>query len=173
MVVITGGSEGIGYALARRFAAAGNPVMLVARRAGPLEEAAAAIRADYKVEAVAVPVDVTEPDAISSIDRALAAHRAYADVVVNSAGIGLAGPFHVHCQDLVQRCPKSNMPSGATRSKVRVTSSRSMRGHRQALPVTISRRSRNLSKPVGRCCSSSSFRETWRARPLPSFRRRF
>ncbi len=40
MVVITGGSEGIGYALARRFAAAGNPVMLVARRAGPLEEAA-------------------------------------------------------------------------------------------------------------------------------------
>ena len=109
MVVVTGGSEGIGYALARRFAAAGNPVMLVARRAGPLEEAAAAIRADYKVEAVAVPADVTGPDAISSIDQALAAHRAYADVVVNSAGIGLAGPFHVHALEDLMRLVDVNV----------------------------------------------------------------
>jgi uncharacterized protein len=93
MTVVTGGSEGIGYALARRFASAGSDVMLVARRAEPLQEAADRIRADFKVEAHAVPVDVTSPDAIAVIEAALAAHGAYADVLVNSAGMGFAGRF--------------------------------------------------------------------------------
>src|SRR5512145_3151054 len=91
MVVVTGGSEGIGYELAYRFAKDGQAVMLVARRPEPLEAAAARIRATFNSEAVAVPADVTAPGAIAAIDAALAAHGAYADVLVNSAGIGLAG----------------------------------------------------------------------------------
>jgi len=99
MVVVTGGSEGIGYALARRFAAAGHDVMLVARRADALERAVAGIRSAFRVEAVPVAADLTTPAAIATIDAALAAHRAYADVLVNSAGIGLAGPFHAHATE--------------------------------------------------------------------------
>jgi short-subunit dehydrogenase len=99
MVVVTGGSEGIGCELARRFAKDGHGVMLVARRAEPLEQAAARIRGAFKVEAVAVPADVTAPGAIATIDAALAAHGAYADVLVNSAGIGLAGAFHANSPD--------------------------------------------------------------------------
>jgi short-subunit dehydrogenase len=109
MVVVTGGSEGIGYALARRFAAAGNDVMLVARRAEPLERAAAAIRAELRVEAVAVPTDLTAPDAVAAIDGALANARAYADVLVNSAGIGLAGPFHGQAPEDVMRLVDLNV----------------------------------------------------------------
>jgi short-subunit dehydrogenase len=103
MVVVTGGSEGIGYELARRFAAAGNHVMLVARRSEPLQRAAADIRAAFGVEAVAVPADVTAADAAATIDRALAEHGAYADVLVNSAGIGLAGAFHAQAPDELMR----------------------------------------------------------------------
>ena len=40
MVVVTGGSEGIGFELARRFAAAGNAILLVARGTDRLEQAA-------------------------------------------------------------------------------------------------------------------------------------
>src|SRR5262245_23184679 len=78
VVVVTGGSEGIGYELARRFAAAGQDVMLVARRPEPLVRAAQRIRAELKVEATPVAADVTAPDAVAAIDRALAEHRAYA-----------------------------------------------------------------------------------------------
>jgi hypothetical protein len=109
MVVVTGGSEGIGYELARRFAGAHRDVMLVARRAGPLEQAARQIRTDFKVEAVAVAADVTAPDAIATIDRALATHRAYADVLVNSAGIGLAGPFHAQAEEDLMRLVDLNV----------------------------------------------------------------
>ena len=103
MVVVTGGSEGIGYALARRFAAAGNDVMLVARRPEPLRQAVDRIGAEFKVEAIAAPADVTAPDAIAMIEAALAANRAYADVLINSAGMGLAGPFHDHPPEKVMQ----------------------------------------------------------------------
>ncbi len=94
VAVVTGGSEGIGLELARQFALNGHDVLLVARRIVPLEEAAARIRAETKVDAAVLALDITSSGAIESIDAALAAHRAYADVVVNNAGIGLSGPFH-------------------------------------------------------------------------------
>lgn len=103
MVVVTGGSEGIGLALARSFAAAGNDVLLVARRPEPLAAAAERIRADFGVKAVAVPADVSAQDAIGVIESALAVHQAYADVLVNNAGIGLAGPFLDHPPDRVMQ----------------------------------------------------------------------
>jgi short-subunit dehydrogenase len=109
MAVVTGGSEGIGYALARRFAATGRAVLLIARRSEPLEAAAAAIAAELKVKAVALPLDVTAPDATAVIDRALAEHQAYADVLVNSAGIGLAGLFHAQGAADVQRLVDLNV----------------------------------------------------------------
>jgi short-subunit dehydrogenase len=93
MTVVTGGSEGIGYALARRFAAAGHDLVLIARHVDPLAEAARRIGADFKVKAVALAVDVTSPGAIHAIDTALAEHAAYADVLINDAGMGFAGRF--------------------------------------------------------------------------------
>lgn len=109
MVVVTGGSEGIGFELARRFAAAGNNVLLVARRTEPLEQAATQIRTESQVEAIALPVDVTAPDAIAIIEATLAAHRTYADVVINNAGVGLSGPFHAHPPEDVLRLVDLNV----------------------------------------------------------------
>jgi uncharacterized protein len=103
VTLVTGASEGIGYAIARRFAAAGNDLILVARRPEPLEAAAERIRTEYKVQAVALPADVTHPETIAAIEAALAQRGAYADVLVNSAGIGLAGAFLSHPPEAVQR----------------------------------------------------------------------
>jgi short-subunit dehydrogenase len=94
MTVVTGASEGIGFALARRFAKGGHDLLLVARRPAPLERAACRISAECGVLAVPLPLDVTSSGAIAAIEAALAGRGRYADVLINSAGIGLAGCFH-------------------------------------------------------------------------------
>jgi short-subunit dehydrogenase len=94
MTVITGASEGIGYALARQFARAGHDLLLISRRAYPLAAAAERLAGEFAVLAVPLALDVTDPDAVAAIEAALASQGAYADVLVNAAGVGYAGRFH-------------------------------------------------------------------------------
>jgi hypothetical protein len=109
MVVVTGASDGIGLALARRFAKAKHDVMLIARREPELEQAASDIRAKFKVEAVTLPLDLTAADAIARIEERLAGQGAYADVLVNSAGIGLAGPFLEQTPEAIDELVRLNV----------------------------------------------------------------
>src|SRR5512134_3424079 len=63
IVVVTGGSRGIGLALARRFAKAGHDVAIIASHADTLQAAAASIAQEHDVAAIAIPMDVTAADA--------------------------------------------------------------------------------------------------------------
>jgi len=92
-VVVTGASEGIGLAIARRFAAAGHTVAMIARRRAVLEAAATQLSRTSNVTAVALPLDVTGADAGTQIEAGLAQHGLYADVLINNAGIGLGGSY--------------------------------------------------------------------------------
>lgn len=92
-VVVTGGSEGIGFEIARRFAKRGRTVVIVARRPEPLKKAAAEIRAELGATVFSVPLDVTQPDAAEVLETALLRHGLYADVLVNNAGMGLGGDY--------------------------------------------------------------------------------
>ncbi len=96
ITVVTGGSRGIGLALARRFAKGGHDVALLARTTAPLVEAATSIARDFPVQALAVTLDVTDASAPAAIDARLAEQGYYTDVLVNCAGVGLAGPFCAH-----------------------------------------------------------------------------
>ncbi len=94
MVVITGASEGIGRAFARRYAADGRDLLLIARRPEPLAALAAELRSQHSIRVDSLSQDVTADDASASIDAALAAAGAHCDLLVNNAGIGLSGAFH-------------------------------------------------------------------------------
>ncbi len=92
--VVTGASRGIGYAIAARFAEIGHTVVLVARSQADLDDAASRMRARLTGAKVsALVLDVTATDAGEVIDRFLAEHGLYLDVLVNNAAIGLGGPF--------------------------------------------------------------------------------
>lgn len=84
--VIAGGSEGIGAAFARRFAAEGINLVLLARKPGPLKELADDIRATYGVEVREASVDLTAAD----IGEQVAALAEGCDVgmLVYNAGAG-------------------------------------------------------------------------------------
>ncbi|MGE0056121.1 MAG: SDR family NAD(P)-dependent oxidoreductase [Hyphomicrobium sp.] len=103
VVVVTGGSRGIGLALAQRFAEAGDSVMLVARAQDELDKAAAQIRAKVTGATVlTASIDLTQPHAAPLLEQHLRAAGNYADVLVNNAAIGLAGPFHEASTDELQ-----------------------------------------------------------------------
>lgn len=92
VVVITGSSSGIGAAAARRLAARGATVCLLARREAELEAVAAAIRADGG-DAHAHPVDLTdEASTRAAVDRILADHGRV-DVLVSNAARSIRRPI--------------------------------------------------------------------------------
>lgn len=92
-VIVTGGSEGIGRALADEFARKGHVLLLVARSRDRLEQAASELRRDFGAEAHIAAIDLSAPDAVARLDAALDAAGLYADYLVNNAGIGFGGAF--------------------------------------------------------------------------------
>jgi NADP-dependent 3-hydroxy acid dehydrogenase YdfG len=83
--LITGASAGIGAATAQALSAAGHPVILTARRTDRLEELAAKLVADGG-EAVALPLDLADPDSIDACASAAADALGPIDVVIANAG---------------------------------------------------------------------------------------
>jgi short-subunit dehydrogenase len=93
VTVITGGSRGIGRALAFEFARGGHPLLLVARDEAMLRRTADEIRPHAPAPVDSLALDLASPDAADRIEARLAARGQYCRHLVNNAGIGLAGRF--------------------------------------------------------------------------------
>ena len=93
VAIVTGGSEGIGKAAAASMAAEGADVVIAARRADVLEEAAAEIRAVSNHRVVAIPTDVMEPDQVQALIDQTVDEFGRIDIIVNNAGTSAGGPF--------------------------------------------------------------------------------
>jgi NAD(P)-dependent dehydrogenase (short-subunit alcohol dehydrogenase family) len=93
VVLITGGSRGLGLALARRFAGQGAKLALCARGGEGLEAARHSLSLSG-AEVFTLPCDVSDPDQVQKlVDRTLQ-HYGRIDVLVNNAGIIHVGPIH-------------------------------------------------------------------------------
>ncbi len=91
--LITGGSLGIGLAIAQTFAKAGANVAITARRAEVLEAAKAAIQAVSKGKVVAIAGDMAKADDCARVFKAAEAGLGQIDVLVNNAGTSRRGAF--------------------------------------------------------------------------------
>lgn len=83
-VIITGGSEGVGAAAARKFAEAGANLMLVARGRKKLEAIAEELRDKTRVEIF--PMDVSDAEACADLFKKAQFEYGRIDVLVNNAG---------------------------------------------------------------------------------------
>ena len=88
--VVTGGANGIGFAMGRHFAQSGMNVMLADIQPGPLEAAVATLRGEG-LEVSGCATDVTKPDSVALL--ATETVRTYDSVhlLCNNAGIGPGG----------------------------------------------------------------------------------
>jgi gluconate 5-dehydrogenase len=89
--LITGGSSGLGEAMAQALGLAGARVILMARRADMLDASAERLRA-HGIEAKTVGCDLATPEAALQGARDVMALGAV-DILVNAAGVNLREPF--------------------------------------------------------------------------------
>ncbi len=86
VALVTGGSKGIGRAIAEGFAAAGADLFLCARSEGPLAAAAAEIRDSSGVRVEMAVADMSKRDDLNRLARAAQDAFGRVDVLVNNAG---------------------------------------------------------------------------------------
>src|SRR5690606_11208451 len=88
VAVITGGSIGIGLAVAEGLAAEGAHIVISARQGERLEAEAKRIASTHGVRTLAIPADVATADGCDAVIAAVAKEFDGADILVNNAGTG-------------------------------------------------------------------------------------
>jgi NAD(P)-dependent dehydrogenase (short-subunit alcohol dehydrogenase family) len=88
VAVITGGSVGIGLAVAKGFAAEGVHVAITARDVERLETARAQIASVGSVRVIAISCDVATLDGVATVVSTVTREFGGADILINNAGTG-------------------------------------------------------------------------------------
>src|SRR5579883_1310600 len=83
VIIITGAGVGLGRALARRFAADGDTVVLLGRTASKVEKLAGELGS----RAMAVGCDVSSPESVRNAFAAIALRYPRIDVLINCAAV--------------------------------------------------------------------------------------
>lgn len=111
VVIVTGGSRGIGRAIVRGFAELGARVVVASRKAEACESVVREVEAAGGA-ALSVPTHVGDLDALANLASATAEHFGGIDVVVNNAANALTLPIGSITPDAWQKSTDSNVRAG-------------------------------------------------------------
>jgi NAD(P)-dependent dehydrogenase (short-subunit alcohol dehydrogenase family) len=94
VALVTGGSRGIGRMIASGFLAQGAArVYITARKAGPCEETATQLTAEYDGECIALPIDISSLAGIDMLTAEFKKREPKLDILVNNAGAAWGAEF--------------------------------------------------------------------------------
>lgn len=91
--IITGGSKGLGLAMAAGLASAGANIMLVNRNAEEGIKAAQELSLDFGVKAISFGADITVKEKTETMAKMAMEAFGQIDILINSAGINIRGPI--------------------------------------------------------------------------------
>ena len=93
VVLVTGGSRGIGEMIAAGFVANGAKVYISSRKAEACEATAARLAEEFGGECIALPSNLAELDGIDALVAELGGREETLDVLVNNAGQAWGAPL--------------------------------------------------------------------------------
>jgi len=93
--LVTGASAGIGAEFCRQLAGKGYRLVLVARRADKLQSVADELQNSHATESIIITADLSAKEACEAIVERLERENIHIEYLVNNAGYGLPGSFHV------------------------------------------------------------------------------
>ncbi|MFO1005683.1 MAG: SDR family NAD(P)-dependent oxidoreductase [Planctomycetaceae bacterium] len=93
VALVTGGSKGLGAAMAAGLASAGADLVLASRTLSEVEEVAAEIARDYGHQAIGVAADVSQPADVDAMVQTALKKFGKIDILINNAGINIRGPI--------------------------------------------------------------------------------
>lgn len=91
--LVTGGSKGLGAAMAAGLASVNANVVIVSRNLDEATEVANSISDQYGVKSCAIAGDVSEPNDVVRVVAEAIATMGPIDILINSAGINIRGPI--------------------------------------------------------------------------------
>lgn len=109
VAVVTGGSKGLGAAMASGLASAGADLVLVSRHQEELESAAKQIKSQFDVQITCHQGDVTSSDRMESIAESVIQEYGRLDILVNNAGINIRGPIEALSYEEFSRVQQVNV----------------------------------------------------------------
>lgn len=110
VALVTGGSRGIGRAIALKLASLGADVAICGRDAAKLNRTEAEIRA-MGVQAVAMTADITRAKDVETLIERVETKLGGIHVLANNAGIGVFGPVHEKSEEEWDRLMNTNLKS--------------------------------------------------------------
>lgn len=93
--LITGGTEGIGFELAKLYGKDNENLILVARDENKLKEKKAFLEKEYKIEVLILSTDLSVDNSYENIIKFVDEKNIVVDKLINNAGIGSFGEFHL------------------------------------------------------------------------------
>src|SRR5262249_7574459 len=95
IALVTGASAGIGEAIARELAARDHDLVIVARDSARLDTLARELSASYGGAVEVLAADLGDASQLAKVEARVADGERPLDVVVNNAGFGTSGEFHM------------------------------------------------------------------------------